>query len=102
MSAIPAKIAQILDGFRQNHAQYEETVSLLDSYLQTLPERDRDEFFQTLWIQYRSETISNLNPKRTVHALNRSETLHQLLDRLERALGPALEEQIYIDEINGP
>lgn len=30
------------------------------------------------------------------------ETLHQLLDRLERALGPALENQIYVDEINGP
>jgi hypothetical protein len=32
---------------------------------------------------------------------NRRETLHQLLDRLEKALGPALEEQIYVDEING-
>jgi hypothetical protein len=32
----------------------------------------------------------------------RGETLHQLLDRLERALGPALEDQIYVDEINGP
>jgi hypothetical protein len=32
----------------------------------------------------------------------RGETLHQLLDRLERALGPALEEGIYVDEINGP
>ena len=32
---------------------------------------------------------------------SRRETLHQLLDRLEKALGPALEEQIYIDEING-
>jgi ribosome assembly protein YihI (activator of Der GTPase) len=30
------------------------------------------------------------------------ETLHQLLDRLENALGPALEEQIFVDEINGP
>jgi hypothetical protein len=32
----------------------------------------------------------------------RGETLHQLLDRLEQALGPALEDQIYVDEINGP
>lgn len=32
----------------------------------------------------------------------RGETLHQLLDRLELALGPALEDQIYVDEINGP
>jgi hypothetical protein len=32
----------------------------------------------------------------------RGETLHQLLDRLEQALGPAIEEQIYVDEINGP
>jgi hypothetical protein len=31
---------------------------------------------------------------------SRGETLHQLLDRLEQALGPALEEQIYVDEIN--
>jgi hypothetical protein len=31
---------------------------------------------------------------------NRGETLHQLLDRLEQALGPALEDQIYVDEIN--
>ena len=31
-----------------------------------------------------------------------NESLHQLLDRLERALGPAIEEQIYVDEINGP
>jgi hypothetical protein len=30
------------------------------------------------------------------------ETLHQLLDRLEQALGPALEDQIYVDEINEP
>lgn len=33
---------------------------------------------------------------------SRGETLHQLLDRLEQALGPALDEQIYVDEINGP
>jgi len=32
----------------------------------------------------------------------RRETLQQLLDRLEQALGPALEEQIYVDEINEP
>ncbi len=31
----------------------------------------------------------------------RGETLHQLLDRLEKALRPALEEQLYVDEING-
>ncbi|MDE2220683.1 MAG: hypothetical protein KGJ52_09930 [Gammaproteobacteria bacterium] len=31
----------------------------------------------------------------------RGESLHQLLDRLERAIGPAVEDQIYIDEING-
>jgi len=31
---------------------------------------------------------------------NRGETLHQLLDRLERALGPAIEDQVYVDEIN--
>jgi hypothetical protein len=32
----------------------------------------------------------------------RGETLHQLLDRLERALGPAIEDQVFVDEINGP
>lgn len=32
---------------------------------------------------------------------SRRETLHQLLDRLEKALRPAIEEQIYVDEING-
>jgi hypothetical protein len=31
----------------------------------------------------------------------RGETLHQLLDRVEQALGPALEEQAFVDEING-
>lgn len=31
----------------------------------------------------------------------RGETLRQLLDRIEQALGPALEDQIYVDEING-
>jgi hypothetical protein len=30
------------------------------------------------------------------------ETLHQLLDRLENALGPAVEDQVFTDEINGP
>jgi hypothetical protein len=30
------------------------------------------------------------------------ESLHQLLDRLEQALGPALEDQVFVDEINGP
>ena len=30
------------------------------------------------------------------------ETLHQLLDRLEYALGPAIEDQIFVDEINAP
>jgi heme oxygenase len=30
-----------------------------------------------------------------------TETLHQLLDRLEAALGPALDDQVYVDEING-
>ena len=29
------------------------------------------------------------------------ETLHQLLDRLERALGPAIDDQVFVDEING-
>jgi hypothetical protein len=33
---------------------------------------------------------------------NRGETLHQLLDRLDRALGPAIEDQLYVDEINNP
>ncbi len=28
------------------------------------------------------------------------ETLHQLLDRLERALGPAIDDQVFVDEIN--
>lgn len=69
MSAIQSKIGEILDGFRQGYAQYEETVSLLGSYFETLPPQTHQEFFETLWIQYRSEPISNLNPKRTVHAL---------------------------------
>ena len=69
MSAIRAKIAQILDGFRQGHVQFEETVSLLDSYLETLPTQAHGEFFETLWIEYGSERISHLNSKRTVHAL---------------------------------
>jgi hypothetical protein len=30
------------------------------------------------------------------------ETLHQLLDRLERALAPAIDDQVFVDEINGP
>ena len=30
------------------------------------------------------------------------ETLHQLLDRLEQTLGPAIEDQVFVDEINGP
>ena len=30
------------------------------------------------------------------------ESLHQLLDRLERALGPAIEDQVFVDEINEP
>jgi hypothetical protein len=30
------------------------------------------------------------------------ETLHQLLDRLEQALGPAIEDQVFVDEINEP
>lgn len=30
----------------------------------------------------------------------RGETLHQLLNRLDRALGPAIEDQVYVDEIN--
>ena len=33
---------------------------------------------------------------------NSGETMHQLLDRLEQALGPAIDEQIFVDEINGP
>lgn len=33
---------------------------------------------------------------------NRGETLHQLLDRLEHALGPAIENQVFVDEINHP
>jgi len=32
----------------------------------------------------------------------RGETLHQLLDRLERALSPAIEDQVYVDKINNP
>jgi hypothetical protein len=30
------------------------------------------------------------------------ETLHQLLERLEQALGPAIEDSVFVDEINGP
>lgn len=33
---------------------------------------------------------------------NRGETLRELLDRLEHTLGPALEDDIYVDEINDP
>jgi hypothetical protein len=69
MSAIQAKITEILDGFRQGHAQFEETVGLIESYFETVPAQVHEEFFETLWMQYRSEPISNLNPKRTVHAL---------------------------------
>jgi hypothetical protein len=29
------------------------------------------------------------------------ESLHQLLDRLGQALGPAVDDQIFVDEING-
>jgi len=32
MSGIQSKIGEILDGFRQGYAQYEETVSLLGSF----------------------------------------------------------------------
>lgn len=32
----------------------------------------------------------------------RGETLHELLDRLERALSPAIDNQIFVDEINAP
>ena len=69
MSAILAKITEILDGFRHGHAQFEETVGLIESYFETVPTQAHEEFFETLWMQYRSEPISNLNPKRTVHAL---------------------------------
>lgn len=31
---------------------------------------------------------------------HRGETLHQLLDRLERSLGPAIDDQVLVDEIN--
>lgn len=30
------------------------------------------------------------------------ENLHHLLDRLEQALGPAIEDSVFVDEINGP
>jgi len=30
------------------------------------------------------------------------ENLHQLLDRLEQALGPAIEDDVFLDEINEP
>jgi hypothetical protein len=33
---------------------------------------------------------------------NPRETLHEFLDRMEAALGPALEDQVFVDEINGP
>jgi len=33
---------------------------------------------------------------------NSGETLHQFLDRLEAALGPAIDDQVFVDEINGP
>jgi hypothetical protein len=69
MSAIQAKIAQILDGFRQGHAQYEETVGLLRSYFETVSPHAHEEFFEILWTQYRSEPISPVTRKRTVHAL---------------------------------
>lgn len=32
---------------------------------------------------------------------SRRETLHQLLDRRGKALGPGLEEHLYVGEING-
>jgi hypothetical protein len=69
MLAVQAKIAQILEGFRRGLAQYEKTVSLPGSYLETLPARAHEEFFGTLWMQYGSERISKLDPKRTVDAV---------------------------------
>jgi hypothetical protein len=69
MSPIQTKIAEILDGFRSNYSQIDETANLLERYFKTLPLEKRAEFFDTLWSQYVSEPISHLSSKRTAHTV---------------------------------
>jgi tRNA A-37 threonylcarbamoyl transferase component Bud32 len=80
MSPIQTKIAEILDGFRSNYSQIDETANLLERYFKTLPLEKRAEFFDTLWSQYVSEPISHLSSKRTAHTV---------IVRVWLAFGPA-------------
>lgn len=51
----------------------------------------------------RYTAIANDEHNMLVALVRRSgETLHELLDRLDAALGPAIEEQQFVDEINSP
>ena len=68
MYDLQARTTEILDGFRQEHVQFEETVNLLHSYFQTLPPEIRREFFKTLWLQYLNDPISQANTH-AVHAV---------------------------------
>ncbi len=68
MYDLQARITEILNGFRQEHVQFEETVNLLHRYFQTLPAEIHREFFKILWLQYLNDPISQTNT-RAVHAI---------------------------------
>jgi len=48
-------------------------------------------------VDQRLKNVPDLAPA----GADRRESLHHLLDRLEQVLGPAVDDQIFVDEING-
>lgn len=62
---VKQKLGDILDAFRKEHIEFNETVELLMRYFQTLSAKDHTEYFDTLAFHYSSD---QLGAPRALHA----------------------------------
>src|SRR5581483_2888594 len=69
MWEMQGRVSQILDAFRHGLIEFDEAVSLLESYFQKLPPEAHREFFKLLWLNYLNAPVSEATDQRTVHAL---------------------------------
>jgi serine/threonine protein kinase len=68
-SDVSRTVALILNGFRNGHSLFDETVDLLGNYCRTLTPTLLPQFFEVLWMQFISEPISKLSTTPSAHAV---------------------------------
>lgn len=66
MTTVQQELGDILDAFRNEYSEVEQTVQLLGAYFRTLSAQGQTEFFAALWSHYSSERIG---AQRAAHAI---------------------------------